>query len=121
MGRIARRLGCRRRWPATGQLYFAAIREEDAAMSASNLQKIHLIATRSRPPTGQTLTLQSLRLLKLRDVANVLSISTVTVRRRVRDGSLPAVRIKGRLYFHPHEVKAFLAKHATPLWEPPEA
>jgi excisionase family DNA binding protein len=90
-------------------------------MSARNPKKIHVVATRSPPATGQTFALQSLRVLKLREVAQLLGVSTVTVRRRVRDGSLPSVRIKGRLYFHPHEVKAFLAKHTTPLWEPPEA
>ena len=51
-------------------------------------------------------------LLVLREVAKVLGVSVVTVRRRVRDGSLPAHRIKGRLYVKPEELRAYVERHA---------
>lgn len=51
------------------------------------------------------------QLLKLAEVAKMLGLSAVTVRRRVRDGSLPHLRIKSRLYFHPSEVHMFLEAH----------
>lgn len=54
-------------------------------------------------------------LVKLRDVANLLGVSMITVRRRVRDGSLPHLRIKGRLYFRPAEVHAFIEAHRGAL------
>ena len=47
-------------------------------------------------------------LVPLRDVANAIGLSTRTLRRRVEDGSLPAVRIKNRLYVKPEEVRAFV-------------
>lgn len=51
-------------------------------------------------------------LLVLREVAKVLNVSVVTVRRRIRDGSLPALRIKGRLYVRPEELRAYVERHA---------
>lgn len=50
-------------------------------------------------------------LVKLREVAKLLGVSIVTVRRRVREGSLPHLRMKGRLYFRPTEVHAFIEAH----------
>lgn len=47
-------------------------------------------------------------LLKLVDVAAILNVSKITVRRRVADGSLPHVRIKGRLYFKLDDIKRFI-------------
>ena len=76
------------------------------------------------PTTGQpsqNSSPQALRLLKLREVARLLSVSTVTVRRRVKDGTLPAISVKGRLYFQPHEIKIFLMKNAVVLWMPSDA
>lgn len=47
-------------------------------------------------------------LLKLGNVAAILNVSAVTVRRRVADGSLPHIRIKGRLYFKLEDIKRFI-------------
>lgn len=89
-------------------------------MSCPNSSKKFGSVAKLPPTSGQTASVQALRVLKLREVAKLLDISTVTVRRRVRDGSLAAVRVKGRLYFHPHEIKAFLMKNAEVLWDAPE-
>ncbi|MBV8336978.1 MAG: helix-turn-helix domain-containing protein [Alphaproteobacteria bacterium] len=51
------------------------------------------------------------RLIQIREAAAILGVSLVTVRRRVRDGSLPHVRIKGRLYFKANELHAFIEAH----------
>lgn len=51
-------------------------------------------------------------LMVLREVAKVLNVSVATVRRRIRDGSLPAHRIKGRLYVKPEELRACVERHA---------
>ena len=51
------------------------------------------------------------RLIQIREAAAILGVSLVTVRRRVRDGSLPHVRIKGRLYFRANELHAFIEAH----------
>jgi excisionase family DNA binding protein len=59
-----------------------------------------------------------LQLLRLKQVAQLLGISEITIRRRVREGSLPHIRIKGQVYFRPHEVKAYIDRHAEPTWEP---
>jgi excisionase family DNA binding protein len=56
------------------------------------------------------------RLIRLCEAATILSVSPVTVRRRVRAGELPHIRIGGRLYFHLQEVKAYIDRHATSLW-----
>lgn len=56
-------------------------------------------------------TKHELAILKLSDVAARLGLSAMTIRRRVKDGSLPHIRMKGRLYFRPHEVQAFLEAH----------
>jgi excisionase family DNA binding protein len=47
-------------------------------------------------------------LLKVRDAAALLGMSTITVRRRVRDSTLPHFRIKGQIYFKLSEINAFL-------------
>jgi excisionase family DNA binding protein len=51
------------------------------------------------------------RLVQMTAAAAILGVSPVTVRRRVRDGSLPHIRIKGRLYFKPTELQAFIEAH----------
>lgn len=53
-------------------------------------------------------------LVKLSHVAKRLGVSSITVRRRVTDGSLPHIRIKGRLYFHTQDIEAFIARHRYP-------
>jgi excisionase family DNA binding protein len=50
-------------------------------------------------------------LLKITAAAAALGCSAVTVRRRVKDGSLPHIRIKGRLYFRREEIHAFIEAH----------
>jgi excisionase family DNA binding protein len=47
-------------------------------------------------------------LLRVHDVAKLLNMSTVTVRRRVRDGTLPHFRIRGQIYFKLSEINAFI-------------
>jgi excisionase family DNA binding protein len=55
------------------------------------------------------------RLIQITEAAAILGVSLVTVRRRVRDGSLPHIRIKGRLYFKPNELNAFIEAHRGSL------
>ncbi|EKM99100.1 MULTISPECIES: helix-turn-helix domain-containing protein [unclassified Acidocella] len=50
-------------------------------------------------------------LIKLAAAAKLLGVSAVTIRRRVADGSLTPVRINGRLYFEPAELRVFIARH----------
>jgi excisionase family DNA binding protein len=47
-------------------------------------------------------------LLKVRDAAALLGVSTITVRRRVRDNTLPHFRIMGQIYFKLNELNAFV-------------
>jgi excisionase family DNA binding protein len=68
-------------------------------------------------PPGKVLN-QALQLLRLKEVAKLLGVSEITIRRRVREGSLPHIRIKGQVYFRTHEVKAYIDRHAEPTWEP---
>ena len=51
------------------------------------------------------------RLMQLREAAVTLGVSAVTVRRRVRDGSLSHIRIMNRLYFRPNELHEFVEAH----------
>lgn len=53
-------------------------------------------------------------LLKLTDVAGLLRVSVVTVRRRIREGALAHLRIAGRIYVRPQDLEAFVAKHHVP-------
>ncbi len=50
-------------------------------------------------------------LIKIRAAAAILGVSAVTVRRRVADGSLPHVRMKGQLYFKKSELRLFIEAH----------
>jgi excisionase family DNA binding protein len=68
-------------------------------------------------PPGKVLN-HALELLRLKEVAKLLGVSEITIRRRVREGSLPHIRIKGQVYFRPHEVKAYIDRHAEPTWKP---
>jgi excisionase family DNA binding protein len=51
-------------------------------------------------------------LIKIEIAARILCVSAVTVRRRVHDGSLRHIRIRGRLYFRRGELEAFIARHS---------
>lgn len=63
------------------------------------------------PTRSHAQTPNAARLLKLSVVARQLGVSTITVRRRVRDGSLAHVRIRDRLYFTEADVQAFVARN----------
>lgn len=51
------------------------------------------------------------RLIPLARAAVLLGLSARTLRRRVRDGSLPAHRIRSSLYIRPEELRAFVERH----------
>ena len=51
------------------------------------------------------------KVIKLSVAADILGVSAVTIRRRVADGSLRHIRMKGRLYFELAELRAFIARH----------
>lgn len=51
------------------------------------------------------------RLIRLQEAAAMLAVSTMTVRRHVRSGRLPYVRINGRLYFKLPDLNAFIEAH----------
>lgn len=53
-------------------------------------------------------TRQGAPLLRVRDVMDRLHCSRATVHRRVADGTLPVVRIKGLVRFRPEVVDALL-------------
>jgi excisionase family DNA binding protein len=59
------------------------------------------------PTTGQTRGLSG-RLLKVQDVMARLDCSRSTVHRRIADGSIPVVRIKGLLRFRVETIEALL-------------
>ena len=68
----------------------------------------HAATPRQAKRTGQ--------LLRVRDVVDLLNMSTITVRRRVRDNTLPHFRIKGQIYFKLNEINAFIeANRGGPL------
>jgi excisionase family DNA binding protein len=68
-------------------------------------------------PPGKMIC-QTLQLLRLKEVAKLLGVSEITIRRRVREGTLPHIRINGQVYFRPHELKAYIDLHARSTWEP---
>ena len=70
-----------------------------------NPYSVALIAPLKGAPRPQS------RLLKIGDAAAFLGVSQVTIRRRVRDRSLPHVRIKNRLYFKSNELHAYVEAH----------
>jgi excisionase family DNA binding protein len=55
------------------------------------------------------------RLIQIKEAAAILGVSLVTVRRLVRDGSLPHIRINGRLYFRLNELYAYVEAHRGSL------
>jgi len=61
---------------------------------------------RSGPDTIQAS--RAMPLLKVRDVAALLGVAPITVRRRVQGNTLPHFRISGQLYFRMNEVNAFI-------------
>lgn len=52
-------------------------------------------------------------LLSVADVAVVLGLSEYTVRQAVRDGDLPAVKLRGRIRIDPDAVRAWI--NASPV------
>ena len=56
-------------------------------------------------------------LVPIRAAASAIGVSARTLRRRVEDGSLPAHRIRGRLYVRPEELRAFVERHAEVPFE----
>ena len=58
---------------------------------------------------------QQNHLIGIMQAAAMLGVSPVTVRRRVRDGSLPHIRINSRLYFKMNELQAYIEKHRGAL------
>jgi excisionase family DNA binding protein len=51
------------------------------------------------------------RLIKIKQASKLLGCSPVTVRRRVKDGSLPHYRMHDRLLFDPRELRLYLERH----------
>ena len=49
--------------------------------------------------------------LKIGPASSILGVSRVTIRRRVADGTLPHLRIKGRLYFKKSDLHAYIEAH----------
>ena len=54
---------------------------------------------------------QGTKLLKVRDVAILLGVSVITVRRRVKANTLPHFRISGQIYFKLVEINTFVEVH----------
>lgn len=65
------------------------------------------------PPYGRHPT-ESLRLLTINDVAELLAISRDSVYRLVRAGKLPSLRVGARIRFRATEVDAYLERHRAP-------
>ncbi len=57
-----------------------------------------------------TLTMGTDTMLSIKDVANRLDVSVMTIRRLVWSGSLRAYKIGGRLKFEPEDVEAYRAQ-----------
>lgn len=51
-------------------------------------------------------------LVRVREAAMAVGVSPRTLRRRIEEGLLPAVRIKSRLYVKPEDLRAFVERHA---------
>lgn len=64
-----------------------------------------------RPARRTAQVLPANRLIGLKEAAAVLGVSAVTVRRRVRSGALPHIRISTRLYFKLTELNTFIEAH----------
>ena len=60
-----------------------------------------------RPGTSTS----AIRLLTIGEASVILGVSGVTVRRRVRSGALPHIRISSRLYFKLAKLNAFVEAH----------
>lgn len=52
-------------------------------------------------------------LMSVQDVADHVGLSERTIRAAVADGELAAVKLRGRLRFHPSDVAAWLDEHRT--------
>ncbi len=75
--------------------------------------------TKPSAPSGKATRLQVPTLVTLKAAAVILSVSDVTMRRRVRNGSISAVRVEGRIYFEREALQLFVAEHSEPQWRPP--
>ena len=64
---------------------------------------------------SRQVTRGSARLLRISEAAAMLSVSTVTIRRHVKAGRLPHVRINNRLYFQPMDIQRFIDAHRAPV------
>lgn len=62
------------------------------------------------PATQRTPRPASLPLYDVKDVASLLGVSVSTVRRLVRAGEVPAMRIRRQLRFDPRDIEAYLAR-----------
>lgn len=54
-------------------------------------------------------------LLNIAEVAKLLSVSTITIRRKVHDGELPCVRLTkgGPMRFDVRDIEKFIAQHKS--------
>ena len=80
-------------------------------------REINMLASAPSPFRCPAPLPQAQRLMRLREAAALLGVSSVTLRRRCRAGELLHVRIKGHLYFKLADVNAFVEKHRG-LWAP---
>jgi excisionase family DNA binding protein len=60
-----------------------------------------------------------MKLLTLPEVVDALKVSESTVRRRIREGSLTAIRIGRQLRVRPEDLEAFLRLHEVNPGEAP--
>ena len=57
-------------------------------------------------------------LLNVKETARVLRISTVTLRRFVKRGTIPHRRIGKQVFFMPDDIETYLAARAVPITNP---
>lgn len=81
-------------------------------MSSMNATNLHMNHNHSEA--------RGAKLLRVRDVAVLLGVSVITVRRRVKANTLPHFRISGQIYFKMSEINAFVEIHrgANLQWTP---
>lgn len=60
------------------------------------------------PPPGTVATLEVPALLSVRTVARILDVSGQTVRRRISEGTLPAVRDHDRVMVRADELRSYI-------------
>jgi excisionase family DNA binding protein len=52
------------------------------------------------------------KLLTIKDIAEMLQLSTVKIHRLINLGDLPSIKIDGSRRFRPSEVRAWIDRHA---------